>query len=67
MLQVALVGFLKDLDSMVRQFLRAGCFESSKWSLVRWEVVSSLKQYGGLGLRQSAVTGEALAAKLYWR
>jgi hypothetical protein len=35
--------------------------------LVRWEVVCSPKQYGGLGLRQSALIGEALAAKLYWR
>lgn len=67
MLQVAPMGFLKDLDSMMRQFLWAGCLEAPKWSLVRWEVVCSPKHYGGLGLRQSALTGEALAAKLYWQ
>ena len=67
MLQVAPTGFLKDLDSVIHQFLWSGCLETSKWSLVRWEVVCSLKHYGGIGLRQLALTGEALAAKLYWR
>ena len=43
MLQVAPMGFLKELDSVVRQFLWMGCLETSKWSLVRWEVVCSLK------------------------
>ena len=67
MLQVAPIGFLKDLDSVMRQFLWAGFLETSKWSLVKWEVVCSPKHFGGLGLRQSALSGEALAAKLYWR
>ena len=55
------MGFLKDLDSVMHHFLWAGCLEASKWSLVSWEVVCSLKHYEGLGLRQSALTGEALA------
>ncbi|XP_059076969.1 uncharacterized protein LOC131876167 [Cryptomeria japonica] len=67
MLQVAPMGFVKDLDSVTRQFLWAGCLESSKWILVRWEVVCSPKQFGGFGLQQMALTGAALAAKLYWR
>ena len=67
MVQVAPMSFVKDLDSLARQFLWAGNLSSTKWSLVRWEVVCSPKQFGGLGLRQSLLTGTALAAKLYWR
>lgn len=61
------MGFLKDLDALARKFLWAGSLLSSKWSLVSWDTVCSLRQFGGLGLRQSSLTGEALAAKLYWR
>lgn len=67
MLQVTPLGFLKDLDSMIHQFLWVGCLETSKWSLVRWEVVCSLKHYEGISLRWSALISEALAVKLYWR
>lgn len=65
MLHVAPKQFLKGLDSLARQFLWAGSLSSSKWSLVNWDLVCSPKQSGGLGLRQSVLFGEALAAKLY--
>lgn len=60
------MGFVRDLDSLARQFLWDGSLLSSKWSLVRWDVVCSPKPFGGLGLRQSLLSGTALAAKLYW-
>ena len=66
MVQVVSMTFVKELDSLARQFLWAGNLSSTKWSLVKWEVVCSPKKFGGLGLRQSLLTGTALAAKLYW-
>ncbi|XP_059066340.1 uncharacterized protein LOC131061549 [Cryptomeria japonica] len=48
-------------------FLWAGNLSSTKWSLIKWETVCSPKRFGGLGLRQSLLSGIALAAKLYWR
>lgn len=65
MLQMAPVGFVQELDVLARQFLWAGNLLSSKWSLVRWELVCRPRQYGGLGLRKSSLSGIALAAKLY--
>ena len=67
MIQVAPVGFVRDLDSLARQFLWAGNLSSTKWSLIKWETVCSPKRLGGLGLRQSLLSSTALAAKLYWR
>ena len=67
MIQVAPVSFVKSLDSLARQFLWAGNLSSTKWSLIKWETVCSPKRFGGLGLRQSFLSGTALAAKLYWR
>ena len=61
------MSFVKNLDSLARQFLWAGNFSSTKWSLIKWETVCSPKRFGGLGLRQSFLSGTALAAKLYWR
>ena len=61
------MSFVKSLDSLARQFLWAGNLSSTKWSLIKWETVCSPKRFGGLGLRQSFLSGTALAAKLYWR
>ena len=59
------MSFVRDLDSLARQFLWAGNLSSTKWSLLKWEVVCSPKSFGGLGLRQSLLSSVALAAKLY--
>lgn len=67
LIQVAPMSFVKSLDSLARQFLWAGNLSSTKWSLIKWETVCSPKRFGGLGLRQSLLSGIALAAKLYWR
>ena len=67
MIQVAPVSFVKSLDSLARHFLWAGNLSSTKWSLIKWEIVCSPKRFGGLGLRQSFLSGTALVAKLYWR
>lgn len=67
MIQVAPVSFIKELDSLARHFLWVGSLQSSKWSLVKWDIVCSPKQFRGLGLRQSLLFSVAQAAKLYWR
>lgn len=64
---MALTGFVKDLDALARQFLWASNFSGSKWSLVKWEIVCSLKQLGGLCLRWATLSEQALAVNLYWR
>ena len=51
MIQVAPMGFVRDLDSLARQFLWAGNLSSTKWSLIKWETVCSPKRFSGLGLR----------------
>ncbi|XP_057812845.1 uncharacterized protein LOC131026857 [Cryptomeria japonica] len=38
MLQVAPMWFVKELDSLARQFLWAGNLSSSKWCLVKWDL-----------------------------
>ena len=65
MIQVAPVSFVKSLDSLAKQFLWASNLSSTKWSLIKWEIVCSPKRFGSLGLRQSFLSGIALAAKLY--
>lgn len=65
MIQVAPMSFVRSLDSLARQFLWAGNLSLTKWSLIKWEVVCSPKQFGGLGLQQSVLFGTALVAKLY--
>lgn len=60
-------SFIKDFDALLRKFLWTGNFLSSKWSLVKWECVCRSKQDGGLGLRNTSLTGWALATKLFWR
>ena len=67
MIQVVSLSFVRDLDSLARQFLWASSLSSTKWSLIKWEVVCSPTQFGGIGLWQSVLTGTTLAAKLYWR
>lgn len=61
------MGFIKEMDSLARQFLWAGSLSSSKLSLLKWNIVYIPKQLGGLGLGHSILFGMALAAKLYWR
>ena len=65
MIQVAPMSFFRDLDSLARQFLWARNLSSSKWSLIKWEIFCSPKRFGGLGLRQSLLSSNALTAKLY--
>lgn len=60
------MGFVREMDALARQFLWAGSLMSSKWSPIKWDTICCPKQYGGLGLRQSPLVGEALEAKLYW-
>lgn len=67
MLQVAPIGFIKDLDSLARQLSWAGNLSSSKWCLVKWDIGCKPKQFGGLKLWHSSLTSLALSTKLYWR
>lgn len=56
LVQIASLSFIKELDAISKQFLRAGNLSLSKWSLVKWENICRLKQVGGLDLRQDFLT-----------
>lgn len=40
------MGFVKDLDSLARQFMWAGSLLSLKWSLVNWDTICSPCKFG---------------------
>ncbi|XP_057831111.2 uncharacterized protein LOC131041899 [Cryptomeria japonica] len=63
--QVAPMYFLKEFDTLSRQFLWSGTLSTAKWSLVKWDTMCRPKNEGGLGLCSAILNGQALAAKLY--
>lgn len=58
------MGFVKEMNALASQFLWVENLSSLKWSLVKWEIVCSLKKFGGLGLRNSTLIGLALVENL---
>jgi hypothetical protein len=61
-------GALKDMAQLIHKFLwQGGKSNTKKFHLVNWNIVSSPKDSGGLGIRDPEVANLAMGAKLLWR
>ena len=58
---------LREIRSIQRNFLWSGRETKAKFALVSWDMVSTPKDKGGLGLRDPEVVGEVQGAKIWWR
>jgi hypothetical protein len=59
------VWCLNKIDKIRRDFLWAGV-DSKKYSLVRWSIVCSPKQFGGFGVLNLKYMNLSLLAKWWW-
>lgn len=55
------------IDKTVCQFIWGGTNTSRACSLVKWEKVTQVKKYGGLGIRETRGMNISFMAKLGWR
>lgn len=60
-------GVCEAIDKRIRNFLWGNKEGERKIHLVRWEVVTRLKDQGGLGLRKAKDMNTAFLAKIGWR
>jgi hypothetical protein len=61
-------GAMKDMAQLICKFLwQGGKSNAKKFHLVNWNIVSSPKDSGGLGIRDPEVVNIAMGAKLLWR
>ena len=56
-----------NIDKKVRKFLWGDFQEQIRVHLVRWEIMTSQKKHGGLGIRSVKETNVAFMVKLGWR
>ncbi|GKV09776.1 hypothetical protein SLEP1_g21225 [Rubroshorea leprosula] len=56
-----------DIDRANREFLWGGSDDKRKIPLVRWDVVCTLKEFGGLGFRSTSSMNLALLSKVGWK
>ena len=64
---VTLMGMIKKIRAIQRNFLW-GCTKiKQKWDFVNWETMCRPKRAGGLGLRDPEVINKVLSAKIWWR
>ena len=62
------ITFCNRVDKLVRQFLWGSSNEKKKMHLVNWEyLVTSEKEHGGLGIKQTHNMNLVFMAKLGWR
>lgn len=62
-----LVSIVRDLESISRRFLWGAGTRERKLHPIRWDIVCTPKEEGGLGIPQLKVTNEAFLVKLAWR
>uniref|UniRef100_A0A2N9FQ21 Reverse transcriptase domain-containing protein n=1 Tax=Fagus sylvatica TaxID=28930 RepID=A0A2N9FQ21_FAGSY len=55
-----------ELDKLNRNFLWGDTLEKKKLHLIKWDLVTSPKEEGGLGLKQAGCRNKALLAKRNW-
>ena len=61
------VSIASKIEKMQRDFLWSGAGEGKKDHLIRWEVVSRLREMGGLGFGKTSMRNSALLGKWLWR
>ncbi|RVW65713.1 LINE-1 retrotransposable element ORF2 protein [Vitis vinifera] len=59
--------FCKRLEKLRRDFLWGGGKHGKKIHLIKWEVVCTQKESGGLGIRKFGILNKALLGKWIWR
>lgn len=58
---------LEKIESIMRHFLWAGSSEEKKINWVAWDIISSRKKTGGLGIHKLQHVNDALLLKWTWR
>ncbi|XP_073046080.1 uncharacterized protein [Primulina eburnea] len=61
------MGVCSEIEKITRKFLWGGKIGKQKCHLVKWDVVSSPKSLGGLGIKRMYPLNQALLTKLGWR
>ena len=61
------ISLCNNIDKRVRSFLWGSSQEKRRVHLAKWEIVSSAKENGGLGIRNMRSVNIAFMAKLGWR
>lgn len=60
-------GVILAIEKMIRDFLWGSKEGARKCHLVKWDVITKSKAYGGLGIRKLEPMNRAFLAKLGWR
>ena len=63
----ALKSIIKKIRNIQRNFLWRGTRDNRKWPLVDWQTICTLKDVGGLGLRDPLDNNKVMSAKIWWR
>ncbi|XP_073051702.1 uncharacterized protein [Primulina eburnea] len=61
------IGICSEIEKTIGNFLWGGKIGEHKCHLVKWDVVSSPKSIGGLGIKRMYPMNQALLTKLGWR
>ncbi|KAI8548067.1 hypothetical protein RHMOL_Rhmol07G0243600 [Rhododendron molle] len=61
------VAVAKVLEKIQRQFFWGDTMKKRKLHLVKWELITKKKEFGGLGVKNLMIQNLALLAKWWWR
>lgn len=61
------IGVIKAIEQQIRNFIWGSSLEQRKCHLIRWDIVTTSKECGGLGIRKLEVMNRAFLAKIGWR
>jgi len=54
------------IDRVTKSFIWGGTVSKRKWNRVKWSIVTSLKKFRGLTIREAILSNIALLGKLIW-
>jgi len=60
-------NIIKKIDQLQRNFIWGTTNEKKKLHMVKWDIVTSIKAKGGLGMQRAKTRNLALLTKLAWR
>lgn len=54
------------IDSLTRGFIWANGNSNRGWSMVKWDIMTSPRRFGGMGIRDTKMANIAMVGKLIW-